>query len=114
MSFEQLIEKARKARGVKPYMRNANLVQMWWPMPKIRIIHRKHWGEKCRNNGGILHKYECFSFSHVGFHSGGYRGEQTNPKLPGNICLAYGETPEQAYDKWCEIFNVWNDKEYWV
>lgn len=114
MSIEKFIQEARDKQGIKPYTPHARLVQGWWPKPKIRTIPEKYWGSKWSNNSGILHKYECFSFSHIGFHSGGYRGEQTNPNLPGNVCLAYGETPEQAYDRWCEVFNVWNKKEQWV
>jgi hypothetical protein len=112
MSLEDLI---KLAGGTGPRrMPNAKLVKDWWPKPTIRTIPEKYWGDKWSNNRGILHKYECFSFSHVGFHSGGYRGVQTDPNLPGNVCLAYGETPEQAYDQWCSVFKVWNDKEDWV
>jgi len=114
MTFEELIEKARKARGEKPRMYNSKLVQEWWPTPKIRIIDEQSWGDRHSNNGGVLSKFECFSFSRIGFGDGGYRGVQSNPKLPGNVCLAYGESPEQAYDKWCEIFNVWNYMEDWT
>lgn len=112
MSLEDLI---KLAGGTGPRrMPNAKLVKDWWPKPTIRTIPEKYWGDKWSNNRGILHKYECFSFSHIGFHSGGYRGVQTDPSLPGNVCLAYGETPEQAYDQWCSVFKVWNDKEDWV
>lgn len=114
MSLEKLIQLARKERGIKPYMPHAKLVKKWWPKPKIRILEEKYWGDKWSNHRGIIRKYECLSFSAIGFHSGGYRGVQTDPTLPGNVCLAYGETPEQAYDQWCEIFNVWNKKEDWV
>ena len=40
MTFEELIEKARKARGEKPRMYNSMLVQEWWPTPKIRAIKK--------------------------------------------------------------------------
>lgn len=114
MDIEALIELARKKGRYKTFIRNKHLVKDWWPKPQIRIIDEMYWGTKHTNNRGILHKYECFSFSRIGFGSGGYRGKQTNPNLPENICLAYGETPEEAYDHWCEIFNAWNDTEDWV
>lgn len=113
MSLERLIE---LARGKRPWVsRNAKMVKEWWPKPTIRTVPKQFWGDRWTNaNSGCEHRFECYSFSRIGFHSGGYRGEQPNPKLPGNVCLAYGETPQQAYDKWCEIFKVWNDKEDWV
>lgn len=114
MDLDEMIRLARNKRGDKPYMRNMHLVQDWWPKPKIRIIDKMYWGTKHSNNRGILHKFECWSFSTIGFHSGGYRGVQDDPHLPDAVCLAYGESPEQAYDHWCEIFKSWNEKEEWV
>lgn len=115
MTIEELIALVRKRRGVKPPMPNARYVKEWWPKPKIRALPPEQWGDRWMNvNSKCLHKFECFSFSATGFHAGGYRGEQTDPHLPGNVCLAYGETPEEAYNQWCSIFDVWNNKEDWV
>lgn len=87
------------------------LAKDWWPKPVIRPIPERFWGNKWQNvNSGCMHKYECSSFSVIGFHTNKKQVEG----LPSLKCLAYGETPEQAYDKWCEIFNVWNRKEDWV
>lgn len=107
MSLNALLLLAGKSRRIMPHKK---LVKDWWPKPSIRTIPEKYWGDKWSNNRGILHKYECFSFSRIGFHT----NRVQKPGLPLNKCLAYGETPEQAYDQWCVIFNVWNDKEDWV
>lgn len=95
-------------------MPNKRLVQDWWPSPIIKPLPESLWGDKWSNvgSGGLLHKYECSSFSAMGFHHENERNQMDG--LPKCKCLAYGETPEQAYNRWCEVFNSWNKKEEWV
>ena len=109
MSLEKLI-KLTLANKALTRMANKHLVENWWPKPTIKPLAEKYWGDKWRNvNSGCMHKYECRSFSAIGFHSG-----EDNGGLPSLWCLGYGETPEQAYDAWCRVFNVWNKQEDWV
>ena len=90
---------------------NKKLVQSWWSKPSIRVVPERYWGTRQQNaNSGCLHKYECSSFSSIGFHTNKVQ-KQGLPKLK---CLAYGETPEQAYNSWCYIFSVWNEEKDWL
>lgn len=103
MSLEKLIALEKK--------RGYILVKAWWPKPTIKPIPERLWGDKWRNvNSRCMHKFKCYSFSSIGFHT----SERQKEGLPGNLCMAYGETPQGAYDRWCEIFNVWNKKEEWL
>ena len=116
MTLEELIDNARHLRRLSgpPPARN-KLVKDWWPKPKIIALPKEQWGNRWQHpNSNCEHRFECFSFSHMGFHSGGYRGEQSEKGKPENICLAYGETPTQAYNSWCKIFEVWNKEEDWL
>lgn len=92
-------------------MPHAKLVKSWWPKPKIAAVPEHLWGDRWTNvNSGCMHKFVCYSFSAMGFHP----RDPITPGVPECECLAYGESPEQAYDKWCDIFNVWNKEEDWV
>lgn len=97
--FEKIITEARRRQGIKPYIPNAKLVEDWWPKPKIILTKNKHWP-----------KYTCYSFSTIGFHP----RDPIVKGVPEGECMVYGDTPSEAYNKWCEIFNVWNKKEEWV
>jgi hypothetical protein len=91
-------------------MPHSTLVKSWWPKPVIKPLPEKYWGDKWQNvNSGCMHKYRCTSFSAIGFQT-----KEKNPNGPSQVCLGYGETPEQAYDQWCEVFNVWNNEGDWV
>lgn len=108
MSIDDLIALTRNRN--RP-MFNKHLVENWWPKPTIKPLAEIFWGNKWQNvNSGCMHKYECRSFSAIGFQTSKNQVEG----LPSLICLAYGETPEQAYDKWCEVFNSWNKQKDWV
>lgn len=107
MSLAALLE----AAGLGRYrLLNQRLVQDWWPKPTIKQHPKKYWGTKWTNGDSILHKYTCRSFSSIGFTT----REQQVDGLPNLLCFAHGESPEQAYDQWCELFNAWNKKEQWV
>lgn len=120
MTIEELLDKARHAKhmrelsqGQKPAKNK--LVEDWWPKPKIIALPKSKWGKRWEHpNSNCEHRFECFSFSKIGFHSGGYRGKQTNPRKPENVCLAYGESPKEAYDNWCKVFKSWNTKSDWI
>lgn len=107
MSISELVCLAGR---VYRYMPNKKLVKEWWPKPLIKQHPKKYWGTKWTNGDGILHKYTCRSFSTIGFIT----KEQQVEGLPKQLCFAHGESPEQAYDRWCELFNSWNKKEEWV
>ena len=91
-------------------MPHASLVKPWWPKPVIKAQPEKYWGTKWTNGTGLLHKYVCTSFSSIGF----YTRKTQIEGLPSLECFTYGESPEEAYDRWCELFNVWNKEEEWV
>ncbi len=95
-----------------PHLLNRRFVQAWWPKPTLRPIEEKYWGDRLRNvgSGGRLHKWECISFSAIGFHT----NEKQVDGKPNLKALAYGETPQQAYDAWCEVFKAWNKEEDWI
>lgn len=101
--LERIIAEARRQRGIKPYMPHAKLVKDWWPKPKIVRVFNEYMCSEGKT-------WECYSFSTIGFHP----RDPVIPGVPVGECLAYGDSPEKAYDKWCEIFNVWNKKEEWA
>lgn len=105
MSLEKLI----KPRTDK-YTPNLRFVKSWWPKPRLRPIQEKYWGNKWSNNNGILHKWECTSFSAIGFCT----NKKQKEGLPKLECMGYGETPQQAYNNWCELFKVWNKETDWI
>lgn len=114
MNLEELLEaiaREKRIRGEVPVMPHAKLVKDWWPKPKIRPLPKPLWGNRWQNtNSAYLHKYECWSFSEIGFNP----RDPVIDGIPQAECVAYGETPNQAYDTWCQVFNSWNKKEDWI
>lgn len=112
MSLEALMEAARQRMGIRRSMPHAAKVKAWWPKPNIVKQPEKYWGDRWQNvNSKCRHIYRCESHSAIGFGTRKINPVATGPE---HWCFAYGETPEHAYDKWCELFNVWNKEGDWT